>query len=235
MTTTRLYTKAEAASILGCSASEINQLIKTGELQTVGSHKNSKILPASVLKVYTERTSHYVLSRTELASITRRVEMLEHLVEVLMQLTGRKHRERALDTEALDTLLGQVLEALTLEEWTAEQCLWAAEMSDDLLVQDIDFLIRTRGTRTWEPLIDLLERMLAYVATHDDYPSGWTLETYRILEDAHTRLSGLLYTLARRETPLTKDARLSAIYRLGLHTGDATMYAAQYLHELSKR
>jgi len=77
-----------------------------------------------------------------------------------------------------------------------------AELMYSLREEDIELLYKHKGERAWEPLFDLVRRMIYYLEAQEDYPGrGLDILRERLVQ-AQERLYGLITASSKVETPL---------------------------------
>jgi excisionase family DNA binding protein len=204
------YTREEAAHILGVSTRQVDYYIRDRRLVRIREGKRSLIPRDSVDNFYLSKVIEGgPPSRDELMSLRKRVESLEKRMEVMQKGLGFGASSPKKTETELKILFGLVMADLGRPGWPLPRVMEFSEELHSLREEDLEVLMNQRGPEALLPFMDLAQRMIAYVETHDRYPEP-ALQAIRdrVIQGRKVLLTLLQVTLSIDRSPYSKTARI---------------------------
>lgn len=186
------YSKQQTAQILGVSVRQVCNYQKSGHLRTVYSGRRAWI-PREDVQVLLDRTTMALPpSHNALVALKEEVEKLQREVEVLKLGLGFGAKAKPRDGAELLLLRQSFIDLLAKTKWTNKQISGVADEMMKLQTVEVTTLMERIGPSAWLPMQQLVERMLSYIESHEDYPAKGLDSLEARLIKAKDRFFGLM-------------------------------------------
>ena len=120
------------------------------------------------------------------------MDSLKSDIEVLKSALGVGKRFAILSDHDLQTIYRKIMQLLTLESWEINTIFEVCDIGLSLKSKDLGRLILMEGSSVWNCLLDLLNRMEAYICNVSITENGQDIISTRI-QAIRNRLYGMIY------------------------------------------
>ena len=199
------YTRKEAATILGVSTGTISEYVKKGLLKNIGSTK-SILLPCEDIHYFYENNQHLSsVSRGDVITMEKKLQSLRAEVEILKLVMGiGSPRPERTDTQLL-TLFTDNMKMLSINSWSTAEIYNTADLMIGIKDTEISRLLHLKGTRAWDALFDLADRMIEFIENNCDIPREAARMMCSRIEAGKNRMYGLLFVSIQTSLGLERD------------------------------
>jgi excisionase family DNA binding protein len=166
------YTREEAARVLGVTLRRVDAMRGQGKLRTIHVDGGRIVIPRQdVDKAYdAQLTGPDNLAQFE--ALEARMKILEEALDVTRSMVAANHARSTLPDAAVllqrEAALGMMAKASWPVHDIANMALWCRKLTDD----EAECLFATYEERALLPFVELLQRMMDYVASTLTTPSG---------------------------------------------------------------
>jgi len=201
----QFYKRAEAAAILNVSTHTITNYIKDGKLRSIKRGNTVYIPHDDVFYLYENKDAPLIVSRNEFNEVKKFIFSLQNEVNILKLSLGFGAKKKPRTDDELALLYYSVMTSLSKNSWATSKIYEFADTLISIREEDINRLITVRGPNGWICMIDLVDRMLSFISSNENYPLNGldTLECRLIA--SRNRMCGLIHVALNKETPIPKQ------------------------------
>ncbi len=229
------YTKKEAARILGVTVRQITNYLAEGKVRKSLARGKVFIPREDIEELYDSQNRSTIPTRNEFRDVLKRLDVLEQTVEVMKLGMGfGTKRPPMTDAEVL-LLYQRSVDLLAQMAWQTRIISEVADIVMGLGEEDVKKLCFHKGTKAWSPLMEAINRMIAFIEESSDFPEKGLGALHDRLNRARNRFLGMIYVSSKIRTKLPSAEANALRRRLEIQPTALDSFILQYIQDRSAR